>query len=295
MWCMFMLKLVYDVVIVGGGGYGLVIVYYLVKEYGISNVVVVEKGWLGGGNIVCNIIIVCFNYLWDEFVLFYEYVMKLWEGLFQDFNYNVMFFQCGVYNFCYIFQDMCDGECWVSVNCFNGVDGELLNVQQVVEEIFYLDCSKNICYLIMGVIIQCCGGVVCYDVVVWGFVCVVDVFGVDLIQQIEVIGFCKQDGVVIGVEINCGFIGVCCVGVVIVGNFGYMVRFVGFCLLLELYLLQVLVFELLKLIIDSVIMFNVVYGYISQLDKGDLVIGVGIDGYNGYGQCGFYLVIEYIL
>lgn len=286
---------VYDVVIVGGGGHGLATAYYLAKEHGISNVAVVEKGWLGGGNTARNTTIVRSNYLWDESALLYEHAMKLWEGLSQDLNYNVMFSQRGVYNLCHTLQDMRDGERRVSANRLNGVDGELLNAQQVAEEIPYLDCSKNTRYPIMGATIQRRGGVARHDAVAWGFARAADALGVDLIQQTEVTGFRKQDGAVIGVETNRGFIGARRVGVVTAGNSGHMARLAGFRLPLESHPLQALVSEPLKPIIDSVIMSNAVHGYISQSDKGDLVIGAGIDGYNGYGQRGSYPVIEHTL
>ncbi len=136
-------KPVYDVVIVGGGGHGLATAYYPAKEHGISNVAVVEKGWLGGGNTARNTTIVRSNYLWDESALLYEHAMKLWEGLSQDLNYNVMFSQRGVYNLCHTLQDMRDGERRVSANRLNGVDGELLNAQQVAEEIPYRTAART--------------------------------------------------------------------------------------------------------------------------------------------------------
>lgn len=135
---------VYDVVIVGGGGHGLATAYYLAKEHGITNVAVVEKGWLGGGNTARNTTIVRSNYLWDESAHLYEHAMKLWEGLSQDLNYNVMFSQRGVYNLCHTLQDIRDSERRVSANRLNGVDGELLNAKQVEDEIPYLDCSKTL-------------------------------------------------------------------------------------------------------------------------------------------------------
>src|SRR5476651_1720191 len=240
-------KKVYDVVIVGGGGHGLATAYYLAKEHGITNVAVVEKGWLGGGNTARNTTIVRSNYLWDESAHLYEHAMKLWEGLSQDLNYNVMFSQRGVYNLCHTLQDIRDSERRVSANRLNGVDGELLDAKQVADEIPYLDCSRNTRYPVLGATVQRRGGVARHDAVAWGFARAADALGVDLIQQTES------------------------------------------------HPLQALVSEPIKPIIDSVIMSNAVHGYISQSDKGDLVIGAGIDGYNGYGQRGSYPVIEHTI
>jgi len=288
-------KPVYDVIIVGGGGHGLATAYYLAKEFGVKNVAVIEKGWLGGGNTARNTTIVRSNYLWDESAHLYEHAMKLWEGLSQDLNYNVMFSQRGVYNLCHTLQDMRDSERRVSANRLNGVDGELLDAKQVAAEIPYLDCSKNTRYPIMGSTVQRRGGVARHDAVAWGYARAADALGVDLLQQTEVIGFRKENGVCIGVETNKGFIGGKRVGVVTAGNSGHMAGLAGFRLPLESHPLQALVSEPIKPIIDSVIMSNAVHGYISQSDKGDLVIGAGIDGYNGYGQRGSYGTIEHTL
>ncbi len=246
-------KKVYDVVIVGGGGHGLATAYYLAKEHGITNVAVVEKGWLGGGNTARNTTIVRSNYLWDESAHLYEHAMKLWEGLSQDLNYNVMFSQRGVYNLCHTLQDIRDSERRVSANRLNGVDGELLDAKQVADEIPYLDCSKNTRYPVMGATVQRRGGVARHDAVAWGFARAADALGVDLIQQTEVIGFRKENGVCIGVETNKGFIGAKRVGVVTAGNSGHMAKLAGFRLPIESHPLQALVSEPIKPIIDSVI------------------------------------------
>lgn len=288
-------KPVYDVIIVGGGGHGLATAYYLAKEHGITNVAVIEKGWLGGGNTARNTTIVRSNYLWDESSQLYEHSLKLWEGLSQDLNYNVMFSQRGCYHLCHTLQDLRDAERLVSANLLNGIPNELLDRNQVAEEIPYLDCSKNTRYPILGASVQRRAGNARHDAVAWGYARAADALGVDLIQQTEVIGFRKQNGAVIGVETSRGFIGAKRVGMVVAGNTSPLAAKAGFRLPLESHPLQALVSEPIKPIIHSVIMSNAVHGYISQSDKGDLVIGAGIDGWVGYGQRGSYPVIEHTI
>ena len=288
-------KPVYDVVIIGGGGHGLATAYYLAKVHGITNVAVIEKGWLGGGNTARNTTIVRSNYLLDDSSALYEHAMKLWEGLSQDLNYNVMFSQRGCYHLCHTLQDLRDAERLVSANILNGIPNEVLDTRQVAEEIPYLDCSKNTRYPILGASVQRRAGNARHDAVAWGYARAADALGVDLIQQTEVTGFRKQDGAVIGVETNKGFIGAKRVGMVVAGNTGPLAKLAGFRLPVEAHPLQALVSEPIKPIIDCVIMSNAVHGYISQSDKGDLVIGAGIDGWVGYGQRGSYPVIEHTI
>ncbi|MGO2414761.1 sarcosine oxidase subunit beta family protein [Cobetia crustatorum] len=283
----------YDVIIVGGGGHGLATAYYLAKEHGITNIAVIEKGWLGGGNTARNTTIVRSNYLWDESAALYEHSMKLWEGLSQDLNYNVMFSQRGVLNLGHTLQDMRDIQRRVNANRLQGIDGEVLDTQQVQDLVPAMDCSASTRYPVLGASWQPRGGVARHDAVAWGFARGADSLGVDLIQQTEVTGFRKQDGAIVGVETSRGFIGAKRVGVVTAGNSGVMAEKAGFRLPLESHPLQALVSEPLKPILDTVVMSNHVHGYVSQSDKGDLVIGAGIDGYVGYGQRGSYPTIEH--
>lgn len=285
----------YDVIIVGGGGHGLATAYYLAKEHGITNVAVIEKGWLGGGNTARNTTIVRSNYLWDEAAELYEHAMKLWEGLSQDLNYNVMFSQRGVLNLGHTLQDMRDIQRRVNANRLNGIDGEVLDTQQVKEICPVLDCSPNTRYPVLGASWQPRGGVARHDAVAWGFARGADALGVDLIQQTEVIGMRIEDGQILGVETTRGFIGAETVGCVAAGNSGVLARMAGIKLPLESHPLQALVSEPIKPVLDTVVMSNHVHGYCSQSDKGDLVIGAGIDGYNGYGQRGSYPTIEHTL
>ena len=285
----------YDIIVVGGGGHGLATAYYLAKVHGITNIAVVEKGWLGGGNTARNTTIVRSNYLWDEAAWLYEHAMKLWEGLSQDLNYNVMFSQRGVMNLGHTLQDMRDIHRRVNANRLNGIDGEVLDVKQIQEIVPHMDCTANRRYPVLGASWQPRAGVARHDAVAWGFARGADALGVDLLQQTEVTGFRISGGKVLGVETNRGFIGAKTVGCVAAGNSGVLAKMAGFKLPVESHPLQALVSEPMKPILDTVVMSNHVHGYVSQSDKGDLVIGAGIDGYNGYGQRGSYPTIEHTL
>ncbi|TYL48152.1 sarcosine oxidase subunit beta family protein [Marinomonas sp. IMCC 4694] len=286
----------YDVIIVGGGGHGLATAYYLAKEFGVTNVAVIEKGFLGGGNTARNTTIVRSNYLWDEAAHLYEHSMKLWEGLSQDLNYNVMFSQRGCLNLGHTLQDMRDIERRVNANRLNGIDGEVLDAQQIKEIVPVLDCSDGARYPVLGASWQPRAGVARHDAVAWGFARGADTHGVDLIQQTEVQDLIIEDGTVVGVRTaQYGDIRADRVGCVVAGNSSVLAKMGGFELPLESHPLQALVSEPIKPILDTVVMSNHVHGYASQSDKGDLVIGAGIDGYNGYGQRGSYATIEHTI
>ena len=194
----------YDVVIVGGGGHGLATAYYLAKEHGITNVAVLEKGWIGGGNTGRNTTIVRSNYLWDEATHLYEKSMKLWEGLSQDLNYNVMFSQRGVLNLGHTLQDMRDIERRVNANRLNGVDGVVLDARQVKEMVPIINDSPGARYPILGASFQPRAGIARHDAVAWGFARGADRRGVDIIQKCEVTGFRRENGRISGVETKSG-------------------------------------------------------------------------------------------
>lgn len=283
----------YDVIIIGGGGHGLATAYYLAKVHGITNVAVIEKGWIGGGNTGRNTTIVRSNYLWDESTNLYEKSMKLWEGLAQDLNYNVMFSQRGVMNLGHSLQDMRDIARRVNANRLNGVDGEVLNAQQVKEFEPHINISPNARYPVMGASLQRRGGSARHDAVAWGFARGADSYGVDIIQKCEVTGIRRDGEQVVGVETTKGLIRAKKVGVVTAGSSSVLAAMAGLRLPIESHPLQAFVSEPVKPILNSVIMSNAVHGYISQTDKGDLVIGAGIDAYTGYGQRGSYHIIEH--
>ena len=285
----------YDVIIVGGGGHGLATAYYLAKVHGITNVAVVEKGYLGGGNTARNTTIVRSNYLWDEASKLYDHSLDLWKDLSQDLNYNVMFSQRGVLNLGHTLQDMRDIERRVNANRLNGIDGVVLDTAGVKEIVPIINDSQNIRYPVLGASWQATAGVARHDAVAWGFARGADSFGVDLIQQCEVLDIVTEDGAVVGVKTNQGFIGAKKVACVTAGNSGVMAAMVGLRLPIESRPLQALVSEPIKPILDTVVMSNAVHAYVSQSDKGDLVIGAGADSYNGYGQRGSFNVVEHTL
>ncbi|HET8609798.1 MAG TPA: sarcosine oxidase subunit beta family protein [Burkholderiales bacterium] len=283
----------YDVIIVGGGGHGLATAYYLAKEHGITNVAVLEKGWIGGGNTGRNTTIVRSNYLWDEAAHLYEKSLKLWEGLSRDLNYNVMFSPRGVLNLGHTLQDMRDIARRVNANRLNGIDGEVLTAAQVKAMVPIINTSPAARYPILGASLQRRGGVARHDAVAWGFARGADARGVDIIQNCEVTGIRRDGGHVTGVETTRGFIGARRIGVVTAGNSGVLAAMAGLRLPIESHPLQAFVSEPVKPVLHTVVMSNAVHGYISQSDKGDLVIGAGIDAYTGYGQRGSFSVIEH--
>ncbi len=277
----------YDVVIVGGGGHGLATAYYLASVHGLTNVAVLEKGWLGGGNTGRNTTIVRSNYLWDEAAMLYEKSLQLWEGLSKELNYNVMFSQRGVMNLGHTLQEMRDIERRVNANRLNGIDAVVLQPDEIKRRVPIMNTAPDARYPVLGASFQPRGGVARHDAVAWGYARAADARGVDIIQQCEVTSIRRDNGAVTGVDTTRGFIKAAKVGVVAAGHSSVLAAMAGLRLPIESHPLQALVSEPLKPVLDTVVMSNAVHGYISQSDKGELVIGAGIDSYNGYGHCGW--------
>jgi len=282
----------YDVIIVGGGGHGLATAYYLASQHNVGRIALVEKGWIGGGNTGRNTTIVRSNYLWDEAAHLYEKSLKLWEGLSQELNFNVMFSQRGVMNLGHTLQDMRDIYRRSNANRLNGIDSEILSPAEIKALVPAMNVSSDTRYPVLGASYQPRGGVARHDAVAWGFARAADARGVDIIQNCEVTGIRQTEGRVTGIETSRGFIGANKVGVVVAGHASVLADMAGFRLPVESHPLQALVSEPLKPVLDTVVMSNAVHGYVSQSDKGELVIGAGIDAYTGYGQRGSVSIIE---
>ena len=285
-------KAEYDVVIVGGGGHGLATAYYLASVHGIRNVAVLEKGWIGGGNTGRNTTIIRSNYLWDESAALYEHSLKLYEGLSQELNFNIMFSQRGVLNLAHNLHDMRELSRRVNANRLNGLDSEILTPAEIKEIVPILNISPDARYPVLGASLQPRGGTARHDAVAWGYARGADERGVDIIQNCEVTGIRRSGGAVEGLETTRGYIGAKKVGVVVAGHCSVLAEMAGFRLPIESHPLQALVSEPIKPIHNSVVMSNAVHVYVSQSDKGELVIGAGIDAYNSYSQRGSLSVVE---
>ena len=282
----------YDAIIVGGGGHGLTTAYYLAKNHGIKNIAVVEKGWIGGGNTGRNTTIIRSNYLWDQSAALYEHALKLWEGMSQELNYNVMFSQRGVMNVAHNLHDVRELKRRWNANRLNDIDCEWLNTEQVKKFCPVINTSPNIRYPVLGATLQRRAGTARHDAVAWGYARGADAMGVDIIQNCEVTGINVSNGNVTGIETTKGTINSKKIGVVSAGHTSVIAKMAGIKLPLESRPLQALVSEPVKPVIDTVVMSNTIHAYVSQSDKGELVIGAGTDGYNSYTQRGGFNIVE---
>ena len=282
----------YDVVIVGGGGHGLSTAYYLAKEHDLKNIAVVEKNWIGGGNTGRNTTIIRSNYLWDASTGLYDHALKIWENLSNELNFNVMFSQRGVMNLAHNQHDVRELKRRTHANRLNGIDCEWLDTKQVKKFCPIINCSPNIRYPVMGSTLQKRAGTARHDAVAWGYARGADSLGVDIIQNCEVKGIKRKGETVEGLETTKGFIKTSKIGVAAAGHSSVIANMAGLKLPVESKPLQALVSEPIKPIIDTVVMSNAVHAYVSQSDKGELVIGAGTDSYVSYTQKGTHEIVE---
>ena len=284
----------YDIVIVGGGGHGLATAYYLAQEFQQANIAVVEKGWLGSGNIGRNTTIVRSNYLLPGNLPFYEFSLKLWEGLERELNYNVMMSQRGVLN---LYHSNPQRDVYArrgNAMRLEGVDAELLDVEQVRKLYPNLNYA-NARFPIRGGLLQRRGGTARHDAVAWGYARAADQRGVDIIQNCEVTGFLVESGKIAGLETSRGTIRATKVGVAVAGSTSRVMEKAGLGLPIESHVLQAFVTEGVKPALAGVITYGAGHFYISQSDKGGLVFGGDLDGYNSYAQRGNLATVEHVV
>ncbi|MEM6594712.1 MAG: sarcosine oxidase subunit beta family protein [Pseudomonadota bacterium] len=281
----------YDAIIIGAGGHGLASAYYLGKNFGIKNVAVIEKGWLGGGNTGRNTTIIRSNYLQDPSAAIYEKARSLYETMSQDLNYNVMFSPRGVLMLAQTHHEVRGYQRTAHANALQGVKTEFIGPQKVKDicPIMNIDGPR---YPVMGGLWQARGGTARHDAVAWGYARACSDMGMDILQKTEVTGITQEGGKVTGVQTTRGDIACDRLGIVVAGHSGHVADMAGFRLPIESVALQALVSEPIKPCMDIVVMANTVHGYMSQSDKGEMVIGGGTDSHNNYTQRGSFHHIE---
>jgi sarcosine oxidase, subunit beta len=286
----------YDAVICGGGGHGLGTAYYLAAEHGLKRIAVLEKGWIGGGNTGRNTTIIRSNYLMAESAALYEHALTLWAGLSQELNYNVMFSPRGVMMLAHTLHDVQVFKRHVYANRLAGVDNAWLTPQQAKAFCPPLATGGTMRYPVLGAALQRKGGTARHDAVAWGYARAASAFGVDIIQNCEVTGIVRDSsGAVASLDTTRGPVGARKIGVVAAGNSSVVMAMAGVRLPLESYPLQALVSEPVKPVLPCVVMSNTIHAYISQSDKGELVIGAGTDAYVSYSQTGGLHIVTHTL
>jgi sarcosine oxidase subunit beta len=285
----------YRVVIVGAGGHGLATAYYLAKNHGITDVAVMDKGWLGGGNTGRNTTVVRSNYLFPESAAIYDLALRLYEGLSRELNYNIMLSQRGIVTLAHSRSDLDGMARWVTAMQLNGIDSELLDRDAVRRLVPTLKVGDDARYPVLGGFLQRRGGIARHDAVAWGYARAADAYGVDILQNCEVKDFVFRGGRIAGVETADGPVEAEQVALTVAGHSSVLAAKAGFRLPISSYALQAFVSEPVKPILDTVVLSPVTGFYVSQSDKGELVMGGGLDLYNSYAQRGNFPVIENVL
>ena len=288
-------KPAYDVVIVGGGGHGLATAYYLAKNHKITNVAVIERGWIGGGNTGRNTTVVRSNYLFPESARLYDFSLQLYEGLSKALNFNVMLSQRGLIMLAHSRHDLDAQVRWANAMRMNGIAAELITRDEIAALAPALDMSLDARLPILGGFLQRRGGTARHDAVAWGYARAASALGVDIIQNCEACGFLTEGGAVTGVETSLGKIGAGRVGIAAAGHSSVLARLAGFKLPVTSYALQAMVSEPIKPLLDTVIISPGTGAYVSQSDKGEIVIGAGLDLFPSYAQRGSFAITQAVL
>ncbi|MCH9756238.1 MAG: sarcosine oxidase subunit beta family protein [Gammaproteobacteria bacterium] len=285
-------KPTYDVIIIGGGGHGLATAYYLAKNHGITNIAIIEKGWLGGGATGRNTSIIRSNYLWDESAHLYDFSLQLYETLSQELNFNTMVSQRGVLNLAHNLGEIRTSKRRIYANNLNGIDAEWLDTEGVQKVCPILNTNQDVRYPILGGTYQRRGGIARHDAVAWAYARAVNNFGIDIIQHCEVTDMIIENNQVKGVQTTKGPIASNKVGIAVAAHASHVAGMAGLKLPTQTHPLQAYVSEPVKPILNCVVMSNAVHVYLSQTDKGELVMGAGVDKYIGYKMHGSFSIIE---
>jgi len=285
----------YDAIVVGGGGHGLATAYYLAKNHGLTNVAVLEKGWIGGGNTGRNTTVVRSNYLYPESARLYDFALKLYEGLSRELNFNIMLSQRGILTLAHSRHDLDSQARWANAMRFNGIDAEMLDAKQVRELEPRLNFGPGARFPILGGFLQGRAGTARHDAVAWGYARAASALGVDIVQDCAVTGFLMDGGRVAGVRTSRGEIRSERIGVCAAGNSSRIAAMAGVRLPITSYALQAMVSEPVKPVLNTVTLSPAVGGYWSQSDKGEVVIGGGLDLFPSYAQRGSFAVTQQVL
>jgi sarcosine oxidase subunit beta len=282
----------YDVIIVGGGGHGLATAYYLAKNHGITNVAVLERGWIGGGNTGRNTTVIRSNYLYPESARLYDFSLKLYEGLSQILNFNIMLSQRGLITLAHSRHDLESMSRWANAMLMNGIDAALLSREEVQAQVPALDMSKRARFPVLGGFTQARAGCARHDAVAWAYARAASALGVDIVQNCDVQSFMNEGSRTVGVNTSLGPIRADRVGIAAAGHSSILAELAGFHLPVTSYALQAMVSEPVKPVLDTVVLSPATGAYLSQSDKGELVIGAGLDLFPSYAQRGSFSVTQ---